>query len=194
VVQLIRKKGAIAVIALLVAAAVAPQPSRGDDLTTVVGDVRLRQSLAEVQKQFPEMKELRSKGPQAAIVEGEFIRRFAVRGVTPFGLAKPTDMELRFWKGQLWLALFQFGENNDDAVRAALEKRFGAKPSAAPQAFWETPTYSVALQMKPRWFSIQDPGLTSEAQRWFLELMGRKVQAPPPTPAAAAPTPAAKEK
>jgi len=182
-------------VLLLVAALALPMRSMADDdLTTVIGEVRLRQSLADVQKQFPEMRELRGKGKERAIVEGPFIRRFAVRGVKPFGLAKATDMELRFWKDQLWLAIFQFGDNSESEVRAALEKRFGAKPSVAAQAFWDATNYSVALQVKPRWFSIQDPALTSEAQRWFLELMGRKVKAPPPTPAAAPPTPVAKEK
>jgi hypothetical protein len=189
------KEGRAIIAPVILVAAVLALPIRSiaEDLTTVVGEVRLRQALADVQKQFPEMKELRGKGQERAIVEGAFIRRFAVRGVKPYGLPKATDMELRFWKDQLWLAIFQFGDNREADVRAALEKRFGAKPAAAPQAFWDAPNYSVALQVKPRWFSIQDPVLTAEAQRWFLEMMGRKVNAPPPTPAAVNPAPAAPE-
>ena len=189
-----KKTGAAlhAVAAFAVVAAVAlPRSAVAENLATVIGDVRLRQSVQEVQEQLPEMREVSGRVGGLSSVDGPSVRRFVLQGAKPFGLKKPTDMELRFWKDQLWLVIFQFGDNADTEVRAALEKRFGAKPGALEQAFWTGPDYDAALQMKPRWFSLQDPGLTAEAQRWFLEVMGRKVATPPASPAVATPAPAA---
>jgi len=145
---------------------------------------------AEVLKLYPDAVPLQpGQTLGASAVAGPDISRVVLKNHKVEGLAKPTTVELRFWKKQLWGVIVYFGDNSDAEVVALLEKQFGKSENPDPkQMLWVGTATQTTASLRQRWYGSNDQKLSKEAQTWFMNaLKGHGHDAPP----AAAP-PAAK--
>jgi hypothetical protein len=151
-------------------------PAMGASTSTaieIVPKLELGQTIDEVRRAHPELRPLRVN-LGSSFAEGAPVSRFVLRGVVPVGLQKSTDVELRFWKERVWIGIVYFGDNRDEDVRAALEKRYGEIEKSTDQPWWSTDEYAVTAQMARRWYSVQEPKMSAEAQSWLVEELGRR--------------------
>ncbi|MGH7788128.1 MAG: hypothetical protein ACRERC_14745 [Candidatus Binatia bacterium] len=143
----------------------------------------------EVRKLLPQAVPL-SPGEQlgASAISGPDISRMVLRNYTVEGLPKPTTVELRFWKHQLWGVIVYFGDNTDAEVTALLDKQFGPSDSTDPkQLLWIGATTQTTATFRQRWYGSNDQKLSKEAQIWFMNaIKGGHGHGPAATPAPAA--------
>jgi hypothetical protein len=162
-----------------------------------VGDLKLEAPVAEVEKKHPEMEKLKwNAGLGAAVVGGPHVERYVLRGYEVKNLAKPADVELRFWDGKLWVIIVYLGQNPADEVRAALEKQIGKPTAQGPPTSWLGKKSTTVLAYGQGYFSISDNGLSDQARQVMVKALGHFMQrrpgaTPPPRSKAAAGTPAA---
>ncbi len=159
---------AAAAVALLLGAGTASGP-------TGFAENMLGKSVDEVRKALPTLEKLGEDEKLAGVViKGPAISRYGTRKLQVPGLAKPTDVEWRFWNGKLWVVIVLLGENDADEVVAAIRKERGTDPGQADtQKNWYGEKSMIAVSAK--WYTIGDDALTKEAQAWFVSLFGRKV-------------------
>jgi hypothetical protein len=136
---------------------------------TGFGPAKFGMSLAEVWKMYPKAELL---GPMAtlgvAAVDGPYIDRLALRDQPVPGFAKPTTVELRFWKDRLWQVIVYFGDNDPDACKAYLTQTFG--PSASPDPnnpSWPGSKVSTSAAYKQKWYGYSDDATSKQATEWF---------------------------
>lgn len=174
------------VVALLSLEAGAQAPTPKRDGPDGFGRAKFGMSVEEVKKAYPKMEVLdRMLG--AAVVSGPFVKRFLLPGMKHPGLAKPTDVELRFWKDRLWVAIVYFGDNPEAKVLEALRKQNG-EPEPGSNS-WTGRKSTVVFVPRQRWYSVGDNAITQEVQQLFMEEFRRKFsqQAPAAPPAPATP-------
>jgi hypothetical protein len=155
--------------------------------------------LEEVKKLYPDMRELSfSENLGAVPVGGPYIARYVLRQQKVEGLTKPADVELRFWKGKLWLYIVYLGENTPESAVEALTKRYGPITGKDPRyPIWNTPKTTILVELSDKRYTVNDEPLSLQAREWFIELLRKGgnaevVDLPLQAPAqAAAPTAAA---
>lgn len=105
-------------------------------------------------------------------VGGPFVHRLYLTDQRVEGLPKPVNVELRFWKKQLWVVQVYWGDNSDQDVLAMLTKRLGPNQGSGPDApLWITDTTQTTVTPKQRSYGTADLGLSAGAQSWFKKLM-----------------------
>lgn len=156
---------------------------------TGFGKAKLGMSVAEVKKLYPKMEPLaEGQNLGSPPVGGPYITRYVLREAKVGGLSKPADVELRFWKDKFWLYIVYFGAENAEAVFNALKKEHGAPTGGAdgPYPTWVGEKSAVVMERQQGRYTINDNGLSKEAQAWFIDLlkqrMGSQVQVKEPSP------------
>lgn len=127
----------------------------------------------EFKKLYPKAEVLKEgEDLGAPTVGGAYITRLVLKDQPVTGLAKPTTVELRFWKRKLWGVIVYYGDNDDKQVLDMLTKRLGPSGSADPDyPLWERSKTQTAATVKQRWYGINDLPLSKEAQAWFALLL-----------------------
>ena len=184
---------------ILLCAAVA----RGADVKqpTGYGKAKFGSTVDEVKKVFPKLEALTLQQTMGApIVNAPDITRYALHEQSFPGAAKPIDVELRFWKGKLWLYIAYFPPEEADAVLGKLTSEYGPQGNkSADYPSWKLENTTVLLEKKLGRVTVNDNGFTKEAQEWFLGELKKGMSAkrppaavpPPAAPAAPAGAPAA---
>lgn len=138
------------------------------------------------------------KSMGAPSVGGPFVHRLYLTGQKVEGLPKPVNVELRFWKKNLWVVQVYWGDNSDKDVLEALSKKLGPNQGSGPEnLLWITDTVQVTGSTKAKTYGAADLTLSADAQQWFKKLMKGEWKAasqaeldemeqrtPAPTPAA----------
>lgn len=158
------------------AAAKAPEP-------TGLGKLTFGMGVDQVKKLFPKMEELTLEtnlgvGP----LGGPNVQRFRLPKQTVAGVKQPVDLEIRFWKGKLWMIAVYYGVANDKAVMAALSKQYGPPTATnAQSSVWSGQHSVLFVEHGPGQYTIQDLALMKEAQAYVLDLLrkGRQAEALP---------------
>ena len=145
----------------------------------------LRASVAEVQKIYPKMRKLDREQFGAMVVSSPLIDRYYQPDVKLEGLAHPVALELRFWKGQLWVLIAYLGDNSEDDMVAWLQKTYGPPRATKPNASWFGTTRTIVVNSKGRWLSWNDNALSAEIQKLLMKEMHMRLM---PTPTAGAGT------
>jgi hypothetical protein len=127
----------------------------------------------KAQHLFPKAEVLPDgKNLGAPSVGGPFVHRLLLTDQHVEGLPKPVDVELRFWKKNLWVVQVYWRENSDQDVLAALTKRLGPNQGASPEnLLWMTDTVQVTGSTKHHTYGSADLRLSADAQQWFKKLM-----------------------
>jgi hypothetical protein len=185
-----RSAGRAAVTLLLTAVAVAgglfllyayafrPAPPPAPPAETeppVFGKARFGMTLEEMKALYPEMEELK-KGLGATVIEGQFITRQVLWKQKLPGLPEPTDIELRFWKNQLWVVIVYFGANDLDTVMKVLSERYGPPPGDPATPVWSGAKSTVILAAKVKWYSVHDNAISKDAAAVVLEDLKRSLE------------------
>jgi hypothetical protein len=136
---------------------------------TGFGTAKFGMSLAEVWKMYPKAKLL---GPRdtlgASAVDGPYIDRLALHDQPVPGFAKPTTVELRFWKDKLWAVVVYFGDNDPEACKIYLTQTFGPSASPDPNSpSWPGTKVSTSAVYKQNWYGFSDDAISKEAAAWF---------------------------
>jgi hypothetical protein len=167
--------GSIARVFALVLAAVAIANPAGakEPEPTGYGAAQFGMSVAQVEKIFPGMRELQLGEKLAApAVYAPSIRRFVLADQKLAGSEKPVTVELRFWKDQFWLYVTYFEEAYVDAVMAGLVQRFGPPGHGQPdRPLWAGDRTVILGEFKRGYVTIQDNGVSQQAQTWFTEAL-----------------------
>ena len=125
------------------------------------GKAHFGMTVAQVRKAYPELKE----APQVAgYLSHPNLKRYVLWHQKLEGLAKPADVELRFWRDSLWTVLFYCGENNFDDVKVQLSKQYGLPASGGADPTWLWPTRTLMTASKGGWYSIADREIGKDAQ------------------------------
>lgn len=120
-----------------------------------------------------------NKNIGAPTVGGPFVHRLYLADQRVEGLPKPVNVELRFWKKNLWVVQVYWGENRDQDVLAMLTKRLGPNQSTDPgNLLWITDAVQVTGTTKQHTYGSADLGLSADAQAWFKKLMKGEWKAP----------------
>jgi hypothetical protein len=174
---------AVAVAAVLVAsqASAADQPAPPAPAAnatplyepTGFGTAKFGMSLAQVWKMYPQARLLRENETLgAAAVGGPYIDRLVLRNQPVPGFAKPTTVELRFWKDQLWGVIVFFGDNDPEQCKAYLAKTFGPTTSRDPDnPVWLGGKVSSTGTYKEHWYGYTDIAMSQEAGAWVKSVM-----------------------
>ena len=158
------------------------------------GRARFGMSPEEVAKLFKgKVRTLGDESMGATPVLGPNVVRQLLSDQKVPGLDLATTVELRYWKGKLWVAIVYYGQNSAEQVNQSLLKRLGPPTLASSDIVWHFPKVMVNTANREHWYAIGDTALSSQAQAALLEELRRQqqMQAPPPAPAAV-PTPAGK--
>ena len=106
----------------------------------------------------------------APSVGGPFVHRLYLTEQTVEGLPKPVNVELRFWKKNLWVVQVYWGENTEQDVIAMLTKRLGPNRDEN-NPLWITDTVQTTAVLKQHTYGSADLALSADAQAWFKKLM-----------------------
>jgi hypothetical protein len=142
---------------------------------TVFGKARFGMALEQMKALYPEMEDLK-KSLGAAVAEGQFIARRVLWKQKLPGLPEPTDVELRFWKNQLWVVITYFGANDLDTVLKTLTERYGPPQGDPGTPVWTGAKSTVIVAAKARWYSVHDNAISKEAQTIFIEDLKRSLE------------------
>ncbi|MBX3025635.1 hypothetical protein KF840_12080 [bacterium] len=115
----------------------------------------------------------------APSVGGPFVHRLYLEDQHVEGLSKPVNVELRFWKKNLWVVQVYWGDNSDADVLAALTKRLGPnQDNGDSNLLWITDTVQVTGSTRLRTYGVADLALSADAQKWFKQLTRGEWKAP----------------
>jgi hypothetical protein len=145
-----------------------PAPAAEETGSPVFGKARFGMTVEDMKALYPQMEEL-NKSLGAAVAEGRFITRRVLWHQQLPGLPDPTDIELRFWKNQLWVVIVYFGNNDLNTVVKMLTDRYGPPQGDPGSPVWSGPTWTAILAAKARWYSVYDNAISKEAQAVFME-------------------------
>jgi hypothetical protein len=163
---------------------------------TGYGKAAFGSSVTKVRELYPGMKELSgSESLGEPIVQTPNITRYVLRDQPLDG--EKIDVELRFWKDQLWFYVGYFDPKDADRVASLLSKRHGPPDrKTETRVLWNgDKTMIVELKSHGR-FTVQDKGVSRQAQTWFMDAL--KASRRPrtlkrsPQPSAQTPVPTAK--
>jgi hypothetical protein len=152
-----------------------PVPAVEETEPPVFGKARFGMTLEEMKALYPEMEDL-TKSLGAAVAEGRFIARRVLWKQKLPGLPEATDIELRFWKNQLWVVIVYFGSNDLDTVVKALTERYGPPEGDPASPVWSGAKTTVILAAKARWYSVHDNAISKDAQAVFIEDLKRSIE------------------
>lgn len=137
------------------------------------GPAAFGMGLMQVWKLFP-LAKLMSGEEQlgAPLVAEPYVDRLELRDQSVTGLDKPTTVELRFWKDQLWSAVVYFGDNDVAQVKAFLEKTFGRPVgSEADHPTWPGPRVTTTAVYSQKWYASSLNDLSQEADAWQGDML-----------------------
>jgi hypothetical protein len=130
----------------------------------------------KAQQLFPKAEVLPDgKNLGAPSVGGPFVHRLYLTEQTVEGLPKPVNVELRFWKKNLWVVQVYWGENSEQDVIAMLTKQLGPNRDEK-NPLWVTDTVQTTAVLKQHTYGSADlalsgrrPGLVQEADARRME-------------------------
>jgi hypothetical protein len=127
----------------------------------------------KVRALYPQAKEIPDGKDLGATPLGlPFVHRLVLEEQPVEGLAKPTTVELRFWKKKLWGFIVYFGANTDADVIAMLNQRLGPQDGTeAAYPLWKRANTQTTADLKQRWYGVNDLPLSAPAQAWFSLLL-----------------------
>jgi hypothetical protein len=137
----------------------------------------LGQPVAQVQKVYKHMRHLTHEQFGAAVVFSPFIERYYQTGVKMKGLPQPVALELRFWKGKLWVIIAYFGGNSESQILAWLQGRYGKPTGHGVTVSWAGRRITVLMDAKQHWLSVADNAASKEVQMLLAQEL-RKLQPP----------------
>jgi hypothetical protein len=152
-----------------------PAPAVEETAPPVFGKAQFGMTLEEMRTLYPEMEDL-TKSLGAAVAEGRFIARRVLWKQKLPGLPEPTDIELRFWKNQLWVVIVYFGSNDLDTVVKVLTERYGPPQGDPGSPVWSGAKSTVIFAAKARWYSVHDNAISKDAQAVFMEDLKRSIE------------------
>lgn len=143
---------------------------------TGFGKARFGMSVEEVRALYPEMEATKQR-LGAPVVEGPLISRHVLWKQNVPGLNQPADVELRFWKNQLWVVIVYFGANDLDSVLRALTDQYGAPNKGDPRApVWSGARSTIIVSAKAKWYSMHDNAISKDAQNALIEDLRRTME------------------
>jgi len=188
--MLVRTLSALALLSLLASPAAALDVQKQP---TGYGKARFGMSPQEVEKLFKgKVRTLGEENLGATPITGPNVVRQVISDQKVPGFDQPTNVELRYWKGKLWVAIIYYGQNSTEQVNQALLKLYGEPTVMAADILWQFPKVMVNTANRERWYAIGDTALSREVQAVFLEELRQQQQPAAPAPAAPAPPPAQK--
>lgn len=143
---------------------------------TGLGDVKFQTPEAEVLKAFPKLEKLdQTTSLGEPVVGDEHVSRYVLKKYEMPGLAKPVDVEVRFWDGKFWFYVVYLGDNDAEAALAQLTKEYGENTGGDPRfPLWTKDKTTIMLQKKLGRYSVADNALSKEAQNWFIETVQKR--------------------
>lgn len=112
------------------------------------------------------------KSVGAPTVGGPFVHRLYLTNQHVEGLAKPVNVELRFWKKKLWVVQVYWGDNAPADVVAMLTKRLGPSLGNDPNApIWADDFTQTTVTMPMHTYGTADLALSAEAQVWLKKVI-----------------------
>lgn len=158
------------------------------ELPRSVAGAELGARVEEVRKKHQGLEKL-DKDLGAPVLPAPAASRFLLPKQKVPGLEKPTDVELRFWEGKLWVVIVYFGENENEVVLDSLRKRLG-QPTAgdALNPYWDDLKTNVTVISSKRYYAVSDRALSEKSRQWLAEQLrgafaaGRQQIVPTPEP------------
>jgi hypothetical protein len=155
---------------LLSGAAVAAEPAAtpARQAPEGYGKAKFGMPLEQVRQLYPAL------APAPAVTAAAYFRspnlkRFWLAGVTVRGLKSPCDLELRFWKNQLWSVITFYGANPFPDVVQNLEREYGPPTIKSSDPTWVFGTATLITSPGQQWYSVDGAEVGKDVQREFME-------------------------
>jgi hypothetical protein len=137
--------------------------------------VKFKISLDEVRKAYPALQPP-APGSKMAALKHPKIQIYVLPKHKLPDFEKPTDINLQFWDGKLWLGQVFYGDNDAAKVEAYLRKTYGV-PDHEDENYlvWTGKIAGVVASRKQKNFEVHDETLSDQArQAIFGEYAVRK--------------------
>jgi hypothetical protein len=137
------------------------------------GSAKFGMSLKDVWRMYPNARLLGEQETLgAAVLDGPYIERLALRNQPVPGFPRPTTVELRFWKGKLWGVVVFFGDNDPQVCQAYLAKLYGPTTSQdTSMPLWRGDKATTTGTYKQGWYGYTDNALSQEVSAWLAEAL-----------------------
>jgi len=155
-----------------------------------VGKADFGMSPAQVEKAYKDkFRRLDKEHLGATPVYNPDIVRDLIEDQRLIGLEQPVNIELRFWKDKLWVAIVYYGKNPNEKVNEALRREYGTPDQTGKDAIWKGDKVMVNSANAERWYAVSDVAVSREVQAAFMKDFQQaqqraQGQSAPPTPAA----------
>jgi hypothetical protein len=153
--------------------------------------VKFGTGIEDARKALPPMTPIADdvKMPSASF-SSPFLKRFLIKDQKIEGLSSPVDVELRFWKDQLWAFLVYFKETDRQAALDYLEKTYGKHPTGTDsRPIWRGEKVTLQSMSEGGWFGATDNALSDDARAWFFQALTGNPEGNAPAATAASPGP-----
>ena len=150
------------------------------------GKAKFGMSVAQVRRLYPALQP--AQGGGAAYFNSPHLTRYLIPRVNVTGLKQRVNVELRFWKDQLWTVIVYYGTNPFEEVVQSLSRQYGQATTRGNDPSWEDSHTTIITAPGQAWYSFSDNAISKDPQevlRNLLEaLQGRR---PAPQPGSALP-------
>ncbi len=172
------KQSLIATLSLCLAA-----PTLGAELDGF-GTAKFGMSIEQVRALYPALQPAPRRLGAAYFTSPDLSRYLLTKMSVP-GLTAPADLELRFWKNQLWTIIMYSGDTPFADVVQSLRRQYGEPSSPGSEPVWVQPRTTITTAANEHWYSIADNAISRAAQQALIEaLQAQQAAAPPSTPRA----------
>lgn len=174
-------------ILLSVAAFAAPAATPARHAPAGYGKAKFGMTLEQVRQLYPAL----APAPPftaAAYFRSRNLTRYLLAGVEIRGLKRPCNVELRFWKNQLWSVITFYGANPFSAVVQKLQREYGPPTTKSSDPTWALGTATLITSPGQLWYSVDGAEIGKDVQREFMEVV-RQQQAKKASPTPVGPTP-----
>ncbi len=169
-----------------------PAPATVDALSGF-GGAKFGGTIEETRKVWPKMNAVADdvRLPSAAFASTH-LDRFLVKEHSIVGLSSPVDVELRFWKGNLWAFLVYFQEADAPAALRHLAKEYGKHTTGIDtRPIWRGEKVTLQAMSDAGWYGATDNVISEDARTWFFAALTGKTEAEIEASTAATEKPAA---
>jgi len=167
-----------AVAILLVAAAFAVATSGVAVAAPSIADlegfagIEFGDSLEVAKKKHPEMRPVSTNDTRlnAAAIQSPHLMRQVIGDYKLGNVPTPVQVELRFWRDQLWAVVVYYDRGESEAVLKYLDETYGPRTSGAPERpIWSDDRVQLQVVTTGGWYGATSKPISEDARAWFFK-------------------------
>ncbi len=148
----------------------APSPSIAD--LKGFAEIEFGDSLEVAKKKHPEMRPVSTTDTRlnAAAIQSPHLVREVIGDYKLGNVPTPVQVELRFWRDQLWAVVVYYDRGESEAVLKYLDETYGPRTSGTPQRpIWSDDRVQLQVVTTGGWYGATSKSISEDARSWFFK-------------------------